>query len=197
MNIFFLDKDLKLCAQQHCDKHVVKMILELAQLLSTAHRVYDGEVVEVKNPFTQKSKKVLLLEDECHEWFIHDEKATSIIKNKKCCRATHINHPSSLWIRQSSSNYYWTFKLFKELLIEFEFRRNKKHKLNELLIFLSNIPNKIHIDNLTPPLLAMSENYKIKNVLCLDDAIDNYRNYYKEGKAHLHKWSKREKPIWI
>ena len=27
----------------HCDKHVVKMILETAQMLSTAHRVLDGD----------------------------------------------------------------------------------------------------------------------------------------------------------
>lgn len=35
MNIFFLDKDLKKCARYHCDKHVVKMILESAQILCT------------------------------------------------------------------------------------------------------------------------------------------------------------------
>jgi len=28
MNIFFLDTDTKQCAKYHCDKHVVKMILE-------------------------------------------------------------------------------------------------------------------------------------------------------------------------
>jgi hypothetical protein len=33
MNIFYLDKDPETCAQYHCDKHVVKMILETAQLL--------------------------------------------------------------------------------------------------------------------------------------------------------------------
>lgn len=38
MNIFYLSSDLKKCAQYHCDKHVVKMILEYAQLLSTACR---------------------------------------------------------------------------------------------------------------------------------------------------------------
>ena len=38
MNIFVLDKDLATCAAYHCDKHVVKMILESAQLLSTACR---------------------------------------------------------------------------------------------------------------------------------------------------------------
>lgn len=41
MNIFFLDPDPKLAAQYHCDKHVVKMIVETAQLLCTAHRLRD------------------------------------------------------------------------------------------------------------------------------------------------------------
>ena len=35
MNIFVLDTDPVLAAQYHCDKHVVKMILESAQILST------------------------------------------------------------------------------------------------------------------------------------------------------------------
>ena len=35
MNIFYLDKDIQLCAQYHCDKHVIKMILEYAQILCT------------------------------------------------------------------------------------------------------------------------------------------------------------------
>lgn len=39
MNIFFLDKSPALAARAHIDKHVVKMILELAQLLSTAHHI--------------------------------------------------------------------------------------------------------------------------------------------------------------
>ena len=38
MNIFYLDTDPELSAKYHCDKHVVKMILEYGQLLSTAHR---------------------------------------------------------------------------------------------------------------------------------------------------------------
>ena len=44
MNIFVLDKCPKLAAQQQCDKHCVKMILESAQLLCSAHRVLDGDV---------------------------------------------------------------------------------------------------------------------------------------------------------
>ena len=39
MNIFFLDWDTEKCAKYHCDKHVVKMILETAQLLCGAPHV--------------------------------------------------------------------------------------------------------------------------------------------------------------
>ena len=45
MNIFVLHQSAPLAAKMHCDKHVVKMILEYCQLLSTAHRVLDeGEL---------------------------------------------------------------------------------------------------------------------------------------------------------
>jgi len=43
MNIFYLDTDARRAAQMHCDKHVVKMVVEYAQMLSTAHRVLDGD----------------------------------------------------------------------------------------------------------------------------------------------------------
>lgn len=43
MNIFALSKDPKKAAQYHCDKHVVKMILETAQLLCTVHWETGGE----------------------------------------------------------------------------------------------------------------------------------------------------------
>ena len=43
MNIFHLDKDPKICAEYHCDRHVVKMILETAQMLSTAYRKHCGD----------------------------------------------------------------------------------------------------------------------------------------------------------
>ena len=42
MNIFYLDTSPKESAIMHCDKHCVKMILETAQLLCTAHRELDG-----------------------------------------------------------------------------------------------------------------------------------------------------------
>jgi hypothetical protein len=45
MNIFLLSFDPKTCAQFHCDKHVVKMILETAQLLYCVHWVLNPDDV--------------------------------------------------------------------------------------------------------------------------------------------------------
>ena len=47
MNIFYLHTDPTICAQRHYDKHVVKMCLETAQLLCTAHHVHNptGEYI--------------------------------------------------------------------------------------------------------------------------------------------------------
>jgi hypothetical protein len=45
MNIFILDTDPVVCAQSHCDRHVVKMILETAQILCTALSNVTGDTV--------------------------------------------------------------------------------------------------------------------------------------------------------
>ncbi len=49
MNIFYLSSDPHEAARLQCDRHVVKMILETAQLLSTAHNELDGEQVAYKS----------------------------------------------------------------------------------------------------------------------------------------------------
>lgn len=45
MNIFVVDKDPIVAAHQLCDKHVVKMIVEGCQMLSTVHRMSASHVV--------------------------------------------------------------------------------------------------------------------------------------------------------
>lgn len=47
MNIFALSSNPRRAAEFMCDKHVVKMILESAQMLSTAHRVLDKNESEI------------------------------------------------------------------------------------------------------------------------------------------------------
>ena len=61
MNIFVLDKNPRVAARMHCDKHVPKMILETAQKLSTAHRVHD-------TPQAEKVYKQAHLNHPCTKW---------------------------------------------------------------------------------------------------------------------------------
>ena len=51
MNIFFLDKNPVLAARYHCDKHVVKMCVEYAQLLSQAVRILNPELCTEDFPY--------------------------------------------------------------------------------------------------------------------------------------------------
>ena len=55
MNIFYLNEDPRVAAEEHCDKHVCKMTIEYCQLLSTAHRALDGA------EYYDKTKKPIIL----------------------------------------------------------------------------------------------------------------------------------------
>jgi hypothetical protein len=78
------------------DRHVVKMILESAQLLSTAHRVLDGVAV-IGGKLGGRKKT---------EWVLDDARQDVLYK------ATHMNHPSAIWARKSVENYNH-FKIFE------------------------------------------------------------------------------------
>lgn len=55
MNIFVLHQYPRKCAEMHCDKHIVKMPVEMAQMLSTAHHTHDSEYKhEVYKPIQGK-----------------------------------------------------------------------------------------------------------------------------------------------
>ena len=55
MNIFFLDFDTNKCAKYHCDKHVVKMILETAQLLCGVHHMTPQVTPQVPYKLSHKN----------------------------------------------------------------------------------------------------------------------------------------------
>ena len=57
MNIFELHTNPSECAEMHCDKHIVKMPIEYAQLLSTAHRVLDGDYRADRGGFYKMAHK--------------------------------------------------------------------------------------------------------------------------------------------
>ena len=179
MNIFYLDKDPKICATMHCDKHVVKMIIEYAQLLSTAHRVLDGVS---KNVLTKSNRK--------YTTWIHP----IILMETTLYKSTMRNHPSAIWVRQSLSHYVYLKELWKNLCAEYTYRYGKVHitytKLIDVLeVNPTNIPNVTFFD--PPP--AMSH-----FPLCIvpNNSLHSYYNYYIVAKNYFAKWTKRPIPEW-
>ena len=62
MNIFILDEDPKKCAQYHNDKHVVKMILETAQLLCGVHHMVDSKPELCRYRYEKRHKSQDIIE---------------------------------------------------------------------------------------------------------------------------------------
>ena len=89
MNIFYLDEDPEVAAIVQYNKHVVKMILESAQMLCTAHRYYGNDDVPYKT--------------------------------------AHLNHPSTIWVRQNTKHYFWLYKHMLALGEEYTHRYGKIH----------------------------------------------------------------------
>lgn len=175
MNIFYLDPDPEKAAQYHCDKHVVKMILESAQLLSTAHRLLDGIPVDGKTKTGRNAKR----------WRL-DNEYDSVYYS-----ASHVNHPSAVWVRTSPYHYNWLHNLFAGLLKEYTFRYGKTHKCEALLKPLQRFPKNMPYAEFEEPPQCMPDDSK--NVL---SSVLAYQNYYRNHKARFAKWSIREQPYW-
>ena len=178
MNIFYLSNNTKECSQMHVDKHCVKMILEYAQLLSTAHRVLDGTCMIGISDLGRKTTS----------WILPDNRYNILYK------ATHINHPSAVWVRQSNSNYSWLSALLEDLSEEYTYRYGKIHKTKRdgLVEFLKdNVPKNIPTNVFTEPPRCMPEDCKIESV------IGSYRNYYKMYKNRMAVWKTRDIPYWF
>lgn len=161
MNVFYLDHCPTQCAQWMHNRHVVKMILESAQLLSTVHVLVDGQQVAYK--------------------------------------ATHKNHPSTLWAMESQQNYLWLFEHFKALIAEHQHRypKSKLHKSARFLEVLSVVPKGIKRVKRTPIKLAMPDILKAQY-----SGPEAYRKYYrfykrvdKDGKKAT--WTNRPVPEWF
>jgi hypothetical protein len=176
MNIFFLDSDPKIAAQYHCDKHVVKMILESCQLMCTAHRILDGAQSIGLSKTNRKVKR----------WTLSDEREQILYI------AGHVNHPSAVWVRQNIDHYRWLFDLTYYLIYEYKYRYDgKTHKCETLLQPLLNAPNSIPIVNWQDPPQAMPDDAKIPG-----DAVGAYRNYYMLHKRRMANWKIRGIPGW-
>jgi hypothetical protein len=176
MNIFYLDRKPQVCAEMHLDKHVVKMIIEYAQLMSTAHRVLDGEEYYDKTANGRKIKR----------WRLDDDRESQLMK------ASHVNHPSAVWLRQSKDNYVWLYQMWACLLQEYTYRYGKTHACARLIDVLAEIPHNLQEKPFSEPTPAMPDECKIAG-----DSLASYHKYYIERKIHFAKWTKRPMPNWF
>jgi hypothetical protein len=103
------------------------MIIEYAQLLSTAHRFLDGDAIVGLSPSGRKRTTYVL-----------NSALDSILYS-----ATHINHPSAVWVRQSDANYAWLYRLFGALMDEYTHRYGKIHSCERLSQALSYRPKNL------------------------------------------------------
>jgi len=171
MNLFLLAKNLKRCAKYHCDKHVVKMILEYAQILSTAYWLLhpDAERLHQQGKIYRKTH----------------------VNHPVCVWARE--HPNNYMLIAKLGVY-----LTKEYT--YRYGRIHK-TTPKLLFFKRNLPLFPECDkplvqpwNTTQPPQCFgkdNDHLKRKNV------IQGYRNYYNHCKRHIFAWKKRPTPQWI
>ena len=170
MNIFVLDYNPEKCAEYHCDKHVVKMILETVQMICTNHRV--------ANILTKDYKEIPY-------------------------QATHVEHPCTVWARQSKQNYLWLCELLEALHMEWQYRYKEynednyeetEHKSYVVFKQLNHeaYANSLPNIGLQPFAQAMPIEYRHPT-----DAVEAYRLYYVREKSDILKYTKRNKPKWL
>ena len=175
MNIFAIDEHPVRAARQMVDKHVVKMILEAGQMLSTSHRVLDGEEYYDRTKNNRRIKR----------WRLSDE------REAKLWKASFVGHPCTQWTMESRMNYRWHATHALALCREYTHRYEKIHNSQALIEYLFNRePLNIREGGLTKFAVAMPDQYKVE---C---SVESYRNYYRGEKAYFAKWKNRETPVW-
>lgn len=180
MNLFILDKDPIKAARLQCDKHVVKMIVESAQMLSTAHRMLDG-TLEARPSVSGKTT--------IKYWKLPDNREEYLYK------AVHTGHPCTVWTMENNQNYNWHLIHFIALCDEYTYRYGKVHSSEALKPYLCNMPNNIPVGTITPFALAMKSN---PECMIKGDPVTSYRKFYNTKKARFKMtWTKRDIPEWF
>lgn len=134
MNIFILSWIVDECVKWYFDKHVTKMIIETAQLLSTAW------------------------------WEIHPIYTRQLLRKDIYQSIRNVNHGCAIWARESKANYEWLCSLGLAMCEEYTHRYGKTHKSEKVLRFLQkNIPIEIPDIGLTPVYQAMPDECKHKD----------------------------------
>jgi hypothetical protein len=182
MNLFILFDDPAEAAQAHCDKHVVKMILETCQMLYTAHWTTEYPAIVVK------AQRGLLSPDA----FVTAPTRKGV--TARGYNAAHINHPCTKWVRESLQNYLFACELGIAIAEEYTYRWGKVHSCEAHVRWLKANPPPLPSLGLTPFAVAMDEKYRNS-----DDPIECYRNYYLTAKKDrgLLVYTRRSPPEFV
>jgi hypothetical protein len=180
MNLFYLDEDLDKCAEYHIDRHVGKMQLEAAQLMTTTLWV-DKYLGYIPRKLTSEELAVIN-EAKKKEPAIEERSFTRYLP-------THINNPSAIWARSSLEHHYWIACYVNALNSEGIYRGYKPHAS---CVEVNRMPEPTRLPDVgwSPPTLAMPEQLKS------DDHIASYRMFYMLDKGPFASWKVRGKPYW-
>lgn len=113
-------------------------------------------------------------------------------------RATHKNHPCTIWAGETMENYIWLCHLGIYLTEEKEYRTGRGHKSGGIIRdCLENAPE-LKFGGLT----AFSQSFGEYESLRHDNPVFGYREYYRQSKKfdrrgnRMDVWTKREQPWW-
>jgi|694.fasta_scaffold111493_4 hypothetical protein len=175
MNIFFLDYNPQEAAKAHCDKHVIKMIVESLQLLFSAH----WRVAGIKN---RKER-----EEFGNRW----REIFPDLPRENPYGTGYQNHGCTKWVLESQSNYKWLCSFTLELLKEYKKRwPGREHSCQKLAQWCSEHPIEIKDLGLTNPYLAMPNFCKREN------PVESYRIYYHIKPRRMKVTWKTQPPHW-
>ena len=182
MNLFILDWDPTKAAQLQCNRHVVKMIVESAQMLSTAHRMLDGYHIKAVSNSGKSQVKF---------WIHPDPELDGVLY-----KAVHSAHPCTVWTMASAMNYNWHYVHFIALCDEYTHRYGKVHLTDKLLREkLAIAPKNIKYAGLTQFALAMKSN---PECMFPNDPVRSYRAFYQTKQERFKmSWTNREVPEWF
>lgn len=187
MNIFALSRCPEESAMQMLDKHVVKMPTETCQMLHTNLLYMQYVHLHKTEPKLRELKK------------FHEALGSELMK------PAMLNHPSTIWARQSRDNFKWLFRHGRRLCHEYTWRYNKVHgtqvRVEDCWQYKDLINgHKFPLQELTPVSIAMDDQYRIPNDMEIsnwDHVIRSYRHYYLEGKWRFAEWRQNRRPDWF
>ena len=188
MNTFILDYDPAVAARFHCNKHVVKMILESAQMMCAAHWIH---LLESQGKTISDFKRI----KDAQQWAFENTPEDL----QPPWKMSHVRHPCTIWTAKNVANYSWQLRLCEGLLLEYTRRYGKRHKTElEAKWLRKNLPVNILDQSLTNFPVCMKEEYKIFKEPGMIDVVASYKNYYIKDKVRFAKWEPRATtPEWF